>query len=89
MIGDQDTQPLIDLAPVSDRDNLEFLLYLLQVMKDHGKAFYARKMPADEKLFAESKEACNKFIQTCKKRGYSYDRYKRAEPKQLAMAFGD
>lgn len=82
MTGEQNTQPLFNLAPVTDRDHLELLLYLLERMKEHGKAWYSRKMPADEKLFEEAKTHCNEFIKTCKKRGYNYDRYKRAEPTQ-------
>lgn len=81
-IDGQTSQPLFNLAPVTDRDHLELLLYKLEVMKEHGKAWYSRKMPADEKLFEDAKKDCNNFISICKKRGYNYDRYKKAKPTQ-------
>lgn len=79
MTGAPVMQPLLE----SDRDHLEFMLYLTLEMKKHGQAWFARKMPGDEKLYNEAKERLNNFIRVLKKRGYNYDRF--TQPHQQSL----
>lgn len=61
--------------PSSDRDYLELLMCKLDVMKEHGSAYYARKMQSDERLFKAAKADVNELIRILKKKGYSGKRY--------------
>lgn len=69
----------------TDRDYLEMLIFKLNKMKTHGTDYYARKMPADEKLFNAAKKEVNDFMLLLKKRGYSGDRFKELEVKQGSL----
>ena len=66
----------------SDRDYLELLLYKLSVMKQHGAAYYARKMQADKILFDAARKDVNTYMTLLKKRGYNGDKFNTPKLKQ-------
>lgn len=68
--------------PLSDKDYLELLLYKLGVMKNHGSAYYARKMESDKRLFEAAKADVNEFMRLLRKRGYDGSRYGKVTFKQ-------
>lgn len=77
-----DTQ---NLQEWSDKDYLELLMFKLEVMKFHGKNYYARKMNADKILFDASRKEVNEYIAILKRRGYSGERFNKPKPTQAKL----
>lgn len=81
MTTEQELQPSHDIPErdpsmsKTDRDYLEMLMCKVQQMKLHGQNYFARKMQADERLYAQSKKELNEFLTILKRRGFSGDRF--------------
>lgn len=77
-----DTQNLQEWC---DKDYLELLLCKLEVMKAHGKNYYARKMEADKRMFDAARKEVNDYIAILKRRGYSGERFNKPKPTQAKL----